>query len=405
VTFTSRRNLDRTHYQKSSHFGDAPNETNGWVFSVSGCGPSGVKRPQWRSDVANHQNAGNPGSSRYVVVKGGTDGHGDLRYTIKDLITDYPVEESIYGWMGSLSDSMAGPNAASPAYFNRAMGSWCKKAAAKISPFAGGTFLGELRESIHMIRHPAESLFNELLRHKRRVKRRVDGTRDSKSKRRIVADSWLESVFGWLPLISDVRSGAEALARVVGGFIPNEIVQVTVPDDPAVISYARRVLQSMNNLQWRYDSLVRDQGSLRIKGAVRMSPAVGLKGNLEVFGLSWENVIPTVWELIPFSFVTDYFTNVGDILTSASLVDSRVVWCTATSRREREYAYDGFRYAPAGLTNEQGSVDAGRMTVTWIELTRSIPASVVPSLTFTCPGVGSMKWLNLAALFTPSHTI
>jgi hypothetical protein len=209
-------------------------------------------------------------------------------------------------------------------------------------------------------------------------------------------------VFGWAPLLSDIKSGAEAVSRVVNDFRPNEKVQVTVPDKQ-VIQSPTSSLRSYNNVGWYHIQSCIDEVSVRLEGAVNVGPGHTFGGSLETFGISWGNVLPSVWELIPFSFVTDYFTNVGDIISAASLVNSRVVWASATTKATRVYTYDGFR-AQTGINLDRykASVDAGKARFVTTRIDRSSVASVVPSLTFTCPGIGSTKWLNLGALFAAS---
>jgi hypothetical protein len=47
-------------------------------------------------------------------------------------------------------------------------------------------------------------------------------------------------------------------------------------------------------------------------------------------GFSWESFVPTVWELVPYSFILDYFTNIGDVLSAGLLVQSHLAWGCAS---------------------------------------------------------------------------
>jgi hypothetical protein len=283
-----------------------------------------------------------------------------------------------------------------PSVQNSAKGAFCKQAVSKISPFSGGPFIGELREAIHMIRNPAKALFETVLNYAEVSKnwRRKIG---QKSWKRIASESWLESVFGWAPLISDVKSGAEAVSRVVNGFIPNTHC-FGAAEDTKQIQPATKQQRNIDEVTWYYYQMVSDTTSCKVNGAVRIEPANTLSGALDVFGIGWDQVLPTAWELLPFSFVTDYFSNVGDIIASASLLDGRIVYCSMTTKTVRLTRQSGFTAVPSTKELSKASVSAGELRAEITRYTRQHVGNPVPSLQFKCPGIKSMKWLNLAAL-------
>jgi len=299
------------------------------------------------------------------------------------------------GFLGSL-EGVGLEGVADASVQNRALGDFCKEAVKRISPFSGGVFIGELREAIHMIKHPAQALFEQVRSYAygaKKLRKRIGKYRWSK----LSAELWLESVFGWLPLISDVKSGAEAVSRVVNDFRPNEIVRGRAQSESQVQPPALAV-RSLDNCTWFYNTYAVDITSVRVVGAVRIDPVNTLSGDLSVFGIGWDQVLPTAWELIPFSFVTDYFSNVGDVISSASLLNGRVIYCSGTTMVQRKVVQDGFTGYPGSQDQAKISVSAGRFTAKTTRYARSPILSPVPSLQFECPGIGSMKWLNLAAL-------
>lgn len=361
-------------------------------------GANGFDRPNWRSVVKAHQNATNQYSSVYITESSSSTGSVHKTYRVPNSPPpDYSYDETTEGFLGTLPQPWSMPSG-DTATANRAIGAFSQIAYERISPFAGGVFLGELREAIHMIRNPAQSLFDKILREHIPSAKRRRNRASPRNKKQVVADSWLESVFGWLPLISDVKSGAEAVSRVVNGFIPSEIIVGPKCFLERQIQPPTLQLRSFNNHSWTYYTSVTETVSYRVKGAVRMQPAGSLQGSLETFGIAWDTVLPTIWELIPMSFVTDYFSNIGTVISSASFVDSRVIWNCMSNRFEKTLINDGFTGVQGGQVDQKISVSAGKSVVKSLTHGRTALASVVPAIQFKCPGLRSMKWLNLAAL-------
>ena len=357
---------------------------------------SGFDLPNWRGVIKQHADATNLYDVTYVTFEGGTSGSAVKTYKVDQFPTDLYYTETVDGFLGSLGSF--GPSAAgSSSASNRAKGNFCRQAVKRISPFSGGTFIGELREAIHMIRHPAQALWNGVrayVTESKKLRKRI-GRRPF---RRIAAQSWLESAYGWAPLVSDVKSGAEAVSRVVNGFRPNEHVVGGRETDKKQIAAPTYVTRSYNNISWRYLQSIWEEASYQVIGAVRINPVGSLRGNLETFGISWDQVLPTAWELLPFSFISDYFSNVGDVIESASMLNGRVVWCCETTKLKRVLQQSGHLAIQGGQALANCRVSASTFKGTVVQYKRSSLANPIPSLQFECPGVGSMKWLNLAAL-------
>jgi hypothetical protein len=68
--------------------------------------------------------------------------------------------------------------------------------------------------------------------------------------------------------------------------------------------------------------MVIEQRIIRYKGAVVAQVKGPSWQNDDLFGFNPQNFIPAAWELLPWSFLADYFSNIGDILT-ASIVSTK----------------------------------------------------------------------------------
>jgi hypothetical protein len=118
------------------------------------------------------------------------------------------------------------------------------------------------------------------------------------------------------------------------------------------------------------------------------------------WGLGTRDFIPTIYELIPYSFLVDYFVNIGEILNAWSFNQADLAWHNDTNR---EVFDTSVQVIPRVAKDENGftTLDSHVVlqnsfirTVTFVR--RSDPLGL-PSLAFRFPGLGT-KALNIAAL-------
>lgn len=308
------------------------------------------------------------------------------------------------------------------------------KAYAKIraltTPASAGVFLGEIREAIHMIRNPAAGLSRLILGEqysstkrnlwaaskpnrkrkrqsspsKREIKRSVSGA---------MAESWLENSFGWQPFISDIQSGAVALAKLnvdpqyipfrVTGKAKSKPVVVNNGDwsTSGFVAYTETLIRVTTAEKHYYgevrNSLANSNGGL--------SAAIDNLGRYaSAFGLTKAEFVPTVWELIPFSFLVDYFSNVGDILSQTAVDVGRVNRLSSTRvfQKTTRVMQSNFRCFDTRGRASGGMPDAYIVDKT---VDRVPGFDLVPaSLRFEFPGTHSQKWFNIGALITAQWT-
>lgn len=130
------------------------------------------------------------------------------------------------------------------------------------------------------------------------------------------ASNWLEYYFGWLPLIGDIGSAVDVLQSplknqfVKGGAkssIPTVFLQpYTVYENPSAV----------NNVCYR---LSYEKVTVDIMGASQGCSVAVSNPNLWLANqLGFVNPATVAWELIPFSFVVDWFVNVEQFLSSGT---------------------------------------------------------------------------------------
>lgn len=121
-----------------------------------------------------------------------------------------------------------------------------------------------------------------------------------------VANTWLEFSYGWKPLLSDIYDHAKALAEL-------QIERANLVR--YAVGSARTELKSSVPISVTGFSGRKSQTSKRY---VRFGVAYKLQnGELNTFvQLGINNPLAVAWEIIPFSFVVDWFLPVGSFLES-----------------------------------------------------------------------------------------
>jgi hypothetical protein len=283
------------------------------------------------------------------------------------------------------------------------------------SSLNGLTVLGELRETIRMLKRPfasSQALIAKYLNSLGKTKR---GLRGNPKVRRndfmqAAADTWLEVAFGLRPLMGDVKAISEAILRFTDDapqrvrvsaqasefFSQTNVGGVYVP----LVDHLTLLFDSTQKVTQRYCRYLVGLESTR-------EAATGNIANLtELLGFTPENFVPALWELCPWSFLADYFGNIGEIIEAGCTSTQGVKWIVRTSGQQTilsnqemqagsEAYISSFNYVPLGQTRYH----AGVFTLRRITFARTLPASLgVPDFRFSFPGSG-MKVANMLALF------
>lgn len=287
---------------------------------------TGNKNPNWRQQVANMQNATTAFDGVWQRIDGVT--RDDLNTTIYGLYGG-PKTFKVKGF---LSVNYAGffPWMTWTSYADaKASNKFLSKVRAAQVKVSGPTFLGELGESLRMIKKPAGALQD-------RIKKYLKDVKKAKSKRhsrpldwvKDAGDLWLENAFGWQPLLNDIQGGIDAYNSLVdkdrvvyisaGGrdekVFADEAIYNTLPATGSWYQIKTTCYQQSNVHVVRY------------RGALLAQAATTARDRFARFGFTPSEFVPTAWELLPWSFLIDYFASVGDVLTGLVTDTSQVRW-------------------------------------------------------------------------------
>jgi hypothetical protein len=377
----------------------------------------GVSNPAWRTQVATHNSATtNLTASRFSV-----------KYRHAKIRSEY--DPAAFGgpqnlWIddtreGIITDPHDVIDLSDPATFvdlsraqNFALQRMYRNIRSARTSFSGGVFLGELRETLELIKRPASLLRRSLDSYATRAYKRVRSVKDfprgggvvpPKSRRAVgkaLRDTWLEYSLGVMPLVGDIQAGYDTLREKSKAFSQGDAIEcqgtgkeeyVYSTDSPGTVIVGHDDFKCTLILQY--------SGDARYKGAVWGYPYGRPLNDLTLWGLDRTQFIPTLWEVMPYSFLIDYFFNVGDILDAWSMGAVELAWSQLTVRRRANLFRTNWRvnfHDPWTLRNSitQGEFNLLRTTLSRANLGTQLD---FPTLTWRLPTrVGQA--FNLSAL-------
>jgi len=302
----------------------------------------------------------------------------------------------------------------------RARAQFVKRARSAQGSFRGATFLAELADTLRTIRNPARALRSSVDEYssvaRRRIKKAIGrdprgvrvrdlSKKQSRAAQRALSDSWLEAQFGWLPLTGDISNGLEAYNKFADRIPLDRIDAFDSYDSDHTITFPTSVVAS--NFTIRTEVHTFERHEVHYYGAVKVRMNSFSSDLIEEAGFRVRDFVPALWEFIPYSFLVDYFTNIGDIVEAASFPRSDMAWIARTSRNF--FIRDGTRMTvspktPTAYPNTNhckvvaffpSAITIRRKWVSRAEF----QGGLVPSLQLEIPGWRNFKkYLNIGAL-------
>lgn len=388
---------------------------------------SGYRNPGWQRRIAEGQDAGSVLTASRTRHSGSS---GSLYAAVrKKYDGTHWYEEAVsvpYGLVGipkpsAFTDYAALQTKAKNAVIAKAV----QRARQVQTGFQSGVYLGELRESVRMftggVKGIAQGIDRYLTRSGRetaRAIRRLPRRLRLPAANSALADQWLMMQYGIKPFVNDVQSAAEALARLE---FDSQMEDRVIFKVTSVAKRAQLVDVGTGPAFWNYVDLnnpsVQVRYRLRDDDLVRVTLLVcveanrtGLGGLAQYMGFTTQDFLPTVYNLIPYSFLLDYFSNCNEVVDAYAFNWSAVkfVWETVKIERTRcidECVFDRTMFlnaysAGAGFYGHTTSFTAPTQRWTVSSVSRQPHANyLVPEVEFEIPGAKDWrKWANMSAL-------
>jgi len=241
---------------------------------------------------------------------------------------------------------------------NGVAGRWYSKLSGALAPFKGFVFLGELKGTCALIVDNARRIFTSFrevfrvvrnlrrtfrralvkLRRWRRARYKVEFAALLRELLRRVSDLWLEWAFGVAPLLADIEAAAGIL------YEPKVEIKTVKATDRGTAKITSSTVTSgslwLNCATYTVASTILQKTSCRAVGAIKCEKPGGpnpLLGSASEWGLAFREFLPTAWELTPWSFLSDYFINIGDILNAVAYHDVVPIYACISKRSTREW--------------------------------------------------------------------
>lgn len=271
---------------------------------------------------------------------------------------------------------------------NEALSKLLKQAQDRQRGFQGATFLGELKDVVRMLRHPFTGVNGLLTDWLYKV------PRNWRRNLRAVSDSWLEVQYGLRPLLSDINSALNAINSLARNFETSRVVILSSAQEEVEFRPSSYYLHS-STYKASFVAVEYAKYSVAYHGAVWLLPT-----DYQWWGADpLRDWLPTAWELLPWSFLIDYFTNIGEIVNRSSFRSSDMVFLCRSERTDHREELSRVKYSPINSSWKLVTHVPERQVLIKRDWTRTPISDVpIPSFTFRAPGLGNLKWLNISAL-------
>lgn len=389
---------------------------------------SGDRNPFWRKQVKAQTNAGTQMTGIIDTIEA-TSGYCEHQFL--HPVTGELSKSFSNGYLAvGLMQAMWNPTIASTLADNRAMQSYLKSVKSTQRSFSGLTFLGELRETLRMIRKPGEGLRHLLENYLLDVKKRKRLAKDDAARRKLrgrkkreaedvwkkdLSSMWLEHSFGWTPLVHDIEDAVNAYERARDRRLGSNQRAVSGYGSEMKETPGKNLFDDFRNHppaviisdSW-YKGV--ERAEVKYRGMVKVDNTAIPIQNAKLFGLTPAEFIPTAWELLPWSFLIDYFTNIGDVLENMITDTSSLAWTNRSTIRTAINTVVQSINVKDTMASKSDSVSCRQTGSTKAVQTRRFVnrdvgvSTYVPPISFELPGRPA-QWANMTALFAQAASV
>lgn len=180
-----------------------------------------------------------------------------------------------------------------------------------------GTFMVELHKTVDMIRNFRENTFLRANRIARDLDYKKFRFRTGQEVLSAFSQTWLEARYGWRNLIFDMQDINIALIKLAD--LQHDYVRAT---ERETASASRAIFgptaMAFTATPAGFDSGLISRATIEISQVAERKISAGVMLQGVAGGLAFADPFVTGWEIVPFSFVVDWFTNIGDNVAAFS---------------------------------------------------------------------------------------
>lgn len=262
------------------------------------------------------------------------------------------------------------------------------------SNWRGGNFMAEIGEQVKgyaKLRDAAEGHFKGLANACASFKN-ANPIRYAK----LLAAAWLAFRFVAKPLYDDINDAAEALAEHLNGVrhdtFPVKGKGKSTTQTQSVVGWAG----SLGSNGWKCNKSTVTEFQIKYYGDCIAEPSS--RRSFQRFGMDVFDVLPAVWEAVPWSFFVDYFVNVNEMLDSMRYWNARIAWLNSGVKNTTTVTYSS-PYGPARTGNVFARGGSGPAILRGSFFHRTAITSMpYPGFRLKNPFTSLVRTTNIAAL-------
>lgn len=281
-----------------------------------------------------------------------------------------------------------------------------------IQDVQSGPIIGELGETLSFLNKERRNLFQlfttPLRRYPGAVRRFMKQRKGYRTRDflRWSSNYWLKWRFAMLPLVSDANALADAFNKDAKRFETEWIISRSVGESKRAYS-GPVYLSGSSNMRFTTGYRETATATVKYRGAV---VSKGQGSQFKRFGLTAEEFLPSVWEVIPYSWLIDYATNTGDVIRTWSyrgIFDGGLQRTSAVVQVGEIYGRRDVskEHLSPSLNLISSSFNPGMLRKTTKSIQRFRVSKLnTPNLTFKVPKAPSLqdlRWVNVAAFLIP----
>jgi hypothetical protein len=285
--------------------------------------------------------------------------------------------------------------------------------AAQSSENLTGRSIRHFKHDVHSTLHPMAAIQTKTQEYLAKLKKAPYRHLKAQSLLNVITQSYLEYKFGVAPFVQDIsdivadmvirdrkRNASEPIQARAHQAYSGSVVSRNATDVGFMSIFGLQ--QQVHTTSTYYEQM---------RGAVRTGiNDDGRLGVLQDNRLLPDQWAPTLFSIMPYAWMVNYFTNIREIIDAAALRYSDLVWGCQSTRDETVISVSDLiatnpkqQHVFANVSyNDALQLEGGHALLKWKTFKRFVisPAGLMPSFVFSIPTTAT-PWVNMMAAFGP----
>lgn len=196
-----------------------------------------------------------------------------------------------------------------------------------------GTFVAEFRKTVRLIDRFQTNVF-------RRANQLANAHKANIAQKGLTAfsESWMEGRYGWRILLYDINEINLAVEKLKSGITTR--ARAYASDEVRGLATWNNRSPVLENFGTNLNPNNRSDVVMSMTATKTITRRAGALADLVLEDIAFLDPLVTAWEVIPFSFIIDWFTNIGDLVgTFSPFANGELVglWTSERTRIERTF--------------------------------------------------------------------